>query len=78
MSIQSMQFMLPQIHTFFLLKTDVGTMCGNTWLTYTQKACVPHYQLLLKWTVGTMSRVIPESCWETLYDWGVIDTDIHK
>ena len=53
-------------------------MYGNTSLTVTQKACVPHYQLLLKWTVGTMSRVIPESCWETLYDWGVIDTDIHK
>ena len=38
-------------------KTDADTMYGNTSLTVTQKACVPHYRLLLQLTTGTMSRV---------------------
>ena len=28
-------------------KTDADTMCGDSFLTVTQKACVPHFQILL-------------------------------
>ena len=52
MDIFCVVYVVPDIYIFNLkikdkVSTDVDTMCINTWLIYTRKACVPHYQILI-------------------------------
>ena len=64
MWIHSVRCRLPPIYILYLelirtppQKTDADTVYGNTSLTVTCKACVPHYNIRLQLTTDTMSRV---------------------
>ena len=57
-------------------------MCGNTQLIVIQKACVPHYHILIQLTTGTFSRVNTmkhqRATGKLFYNQGMIDTSIQK